>query len=197
MDAAKSFDYNFPGMYEVEYKLRAPHSDLRKRLDELGATHVRTWIQRDVYLNHPTRDFAVTDEAFRLRRRRTVDEEHWRAMITYKGPQLEGDDQTREELETEIGDFEIALNVFRHLGFDQVETVEKRRTMFSLEDAVICLDTVDGLGEYVEIELPPSTASLEARRDRATEILGLLGLDPDQALSTSYLELILESRQTK
>jgi adenylate cyclase class 2 len=81
-------------VYEVEQKY--PLSDgstVEAALVRLGATWHGTAEQVDRYFNHPSRDFAVTDEALRLRR--TDDT----LAITWKGPRLDATAKTRREIE--------------------------------------------------------------------------------------------------
>ncbi len=54
-------------MYEVEVKLPADIETVAERLDEPEPNR-RTVIQTDTYYDAPHRDFAETDESFRLRR---------------------------------------------------------------------------------------------------------------------------------
>ena len=85
MDAA-------PAGFEVEIKFRAADLEaLGRRLLSLGAEPIGTSEQEDLYLAHPSRDFASTDEALRLRRVGDMN------RITYKGPKLGGPTKTREE----------------------------------------------------------------------------------------------------
>ena len=82
--------------------------------------------------NHPSRDFARTNEAFRLRR---IGEEN---RITYKGPKHEGPTKTREEIEITLAPgepaFDQLLRLFENLGFRVVATIRKTRTTFHLAD---------------------------------------------------------------
>src|SRR4029077_11878574 len=58
-----------PAMLEVEVKYRAPTGiSLEERILALGAEPVEEREDADAYFNAPHRDFARTDEAFRLRR---------------------------------------------------------------------------------------------------------------------------------
>src|SRR5579883_1372511 len=78
--------------FEVEVKYRsADHDQLRRLLLELGAREDAPVDQEDVYLRHPSRDFAQTHEALRLRH---IGAEN---RITYKGPRFPGPTKTREE----------------------------------------------------------------------------------------------------
>ena len=81
-------------MYEVEQKYPlADVAEVEAVLARLGATWHGTAEQVDRYFNHPSRDYAVTDEALRLRR--TDD----RLAITWKGPRLDATAKTRREIE--------------------------------------------------------------------------------------------------
>jgi len=61
-------EYN---MIEVEVKAHAPCSfdQLEEKLHKLGAVRIREEYQEDTYFNAPHRDFAVTDEALRIRKK--------------------------------------------------------------------------------------------------------------------------------
>ena len=80
--------------YEVEVKYRlVDHDQLERRLTSDGADRGPEISQEDIYLSHPSRDFAATNEALRIRR---IGAEN---RITYKGPRLSGPTKTREEIE--------------------------------------------------------------------------------------------------
>src|SRR5438128_1411424 len=113
--------------FEVEVKYRSvDHAQLRRRLLERGATPKPQVVQEDVYLSHPSRDFAATHEALRLRRIGTEN------RITYKGPRREGPTKTREEIEIPFAEGEDAFRqlarLFEALGFRPVATIRKTRT---------------------------------------------------------------------
>ncbi len=75
---------------EVEQKYRVVHpAELRSRLVALGAKFAPAVRQVDAYFNHPARDFAQTDEAFRIR---SIGDENY---LTYKGPKLDRTVKTR------------------------------------------------------------------------------------------------------
>lgn len=81
-------------MYEVE--LKYPVADvaaLEARLASLGASWHGVSEQVDRYFNHPSRDFAVTDEALRLRSTPAG------VAVTWKGPRLDTTAKTRREIE--------------------------------------------------------------------------------------------------
>src|SRR5262245_47640848 len=68
-------------MLEIEVKYRAQDAtSFDDRLRALGATPTADRQDADAYYNAPHRDFAVTDEALRVRR---IGEQNY---VTYKGP---------------------------------------------------------------------------------------------------------------
>lgn len=175
-------------MYEVELKLRADHGALRPRLGEIGAESTGTVTQIDTYYDHPVRAFGDTDEALRIRREESETGE--RARITYKGPLVDATSKTREESETGVDDGETMAAILESVGFDPAATVTKTRERFRRGEYTVTLDTVEGLGEFVEVET--EAEEIEPARDGAVELLERLGLDPDRGIRTSYLGLLLE-----
>jgi len=177
-------------MYEVELKVRADHDRVRERLDALDAERVESLRQADTYYDAPHRDFAATDEAVRVRKEtRDGDRE---TRITYKGPKIEAESKTREELETTVGDGETARELFESLGFEPVATVRKDREYFTVSGFTVTLDAVEDVGEFVEVETDVETTDeVESAREAAVELLSDLGLDLDGQLRISYLELLL------
>ncbi|MDS0477553.1 class IV adenylate cyclase [Natrinema sp. 1APR25-10V2] len=180
-------------MYEVEVKVPADLATVRDRLAALDATPEGSVVQVDTYYDAPHRDFPETDEALRIREERPADGAD-ETRITYKGPLVDDESKTREEVETAIRDGEKFDAILMNLGFEPAATVRKERDRFSLEGYTVTLDSVDGVGEYVEVETDVADESdLEAARDGAYDVLERLGLDPNDQIRTSYLGLLLES----
>ena len=80
--------------YEVEQKFALDDkASFIHQLDALGVQWHDTVRQEDAYFDHPSRDYASTDEALRVR----LDGD--RALFTYKGPRVDSITKTRQELE--------------------------------------------------------------------------------------------------
>ena len=180
--------------YEIELKFRTrDHERVAARLEELGAAKRATVHQEDIYLNHPSRDFAATHEAFRLRK---VGD--WNAL-TYKGPKRQGPAKTREEIEIpyESGS-EAAESMHRMqglLGFRTVATIRKSRTAYTLvhDDwpVEVALDEAENLGSFVEIEVIAESENAIAKAQAV--VLSLAKeLHLDDIESRSYLRMSLE-----
>ncbi|WP_458204630.1 class IV adenylate cyclase [Haladaptatus sp. NG-SE-30] len=180
-------------MYEVEVKVRADHDAVRERLRELGARHLGMVTQEDFYYDAPHRDFAETDEALRVRRE--SDEEGSVERVTYKGPLVETESKTRKEHETVVGDGDTVDSLLAALGFEAAATVHKERDRYELDDYLVVLDSVRGLGEFVEVEVEAEEEAVESAREGAYDVLRDLGLDPDEQTRTSYLGLLVRNEQ--
>lgn len=185
-------------MYEVEVKVEAAHGPVRERLADLDAESLGAVRQRDTYYDHPTRSFADSDEALRLREETTAREADVpeadapaTATLTYKGPLVDDVSKTREEVETGVDDPESADAILRAVGFEPAAEVEKERERFAVGDYVVALDAVADLGEFVEVEAGGEAADVDALREGAFDLCRRLGLDPDESTRSSYLALLL------
>jgi adenylate cyclase class 2 len=172
-------------MMEIEAKIRVSALEpVRARLQVRKARHLGVQVERDVYYNAPHRDFAVTDEALRVRYSDGA------PVLTYKGPKLPGEGpKAREEICVAVEEGNLLELVLERLGFRRTAEVVKERDLYRLEGATIALDTVETLGTFIEIEAPPGLPRKEAVRlirDIAEE-LGVRG----ESLSLSYLEMLL------
>ena len=183
--------------FEVEQKFPVPdHSVLLAKLSALAATRGEPIEQIDTYYAHPTRDFAKTDEALRIRRAGGDN------FLTYKGPKLDVETKTRREIEIPLAPGESAAASFgvllEALGFSPVATVRKIRTLLTAawqgQSVEVALDDVDGLGTFVELELTADEAEVDAARDAILSLASELGLGSadHSAERRSYLELLLE-----
>lgn len=194
-------------MYEVELKFHvADVAALERRLEALAVRFEPAVEQVDRYFAHPCRDFAVTDEALRLRR---VGDD---VAITWKGPRIGAGAKTREELELGLTAAAVAdgaepgaitidrwTRLLEALGFRQVREVAKRRrparVSWNSVEIEIALDAVAGLGDFVELEIlaePEGISQAVARLESLAVTLGCT--TPERR---SYLELLLgDERRT-
>ncbi len=180
---------------EVEQKFRVDDlAGLERQLALLGAEPGEDEVQVDVYYAHPVRDFAATDEALRLRH---IGPENY---ITYKGPKLDATTKTRRELELVLpaGDLgaEAAAALLEALSFRKVLEVRKRRRHRTLAwqgyEVMVALDHLDGLGDFVELELLADESGMQAAQVAVAALATRLELRNSER--RSYLELMLAAR---
>lgn len=184
-------------MLEVEIKASlaglSPDTVARSAA-EAGFRFQRSLREIDMYFDGVSRDFKQTDEALRLRSCRDLEGGGARTLLTYKGPKVDAASSTRTEYETSVGDLETARKLLEALGFRPRFTVDKTRREFTLEGVTLCLDTVAGLGSFLELE--SLTVSPERREAEVTRLLSLLdglGVSRERLTRRSYLEMLLAS----
>jgi adenylate cyclase, class 2 len=179
--------------YEVEQKFRlADPTALEARLAARGAKLAAPVVQVDHYFAHPSRDFASTDEALRIR---SVGNENY---VTYKGPKVDAVTKTRRELELAIEPDEAGAARFAELlaalGFCSVAEVRKKRRKANItwsgREVEVVLDHVVGLGDFCELELSADEGELDSARRLLADVASELGLADNER--RSYLEMLLE-----
>jgi len=186
-------------VYEVELKFRvADPAGIERRLAALGGRFAPAVEQVDRYFAHPSRDFAASDEALRLRR---VGDD---VAVTWKGPRIDAATKTRREIELGLapvepadGDATIArwTGLLEALGFRQVREVAKRRRVAVVpwdgDEVEVALDVVAGLGSFLELEQRAAEGLVDRARERIESLACDLGCTVPER--RSYLELLLAS----
>ncbi len=181
----------------LEVEAKAAAKDLiavEARLTSLGAVLDANKVERDEYWAHPSRDFGETDEALRLRVTTADDGGGWtKADLTFKGAKVDALTKTRPEetVTVAVDERESLRRILTGLGFRPFAEVVKERREFVLEGASICLDKVEGVGTFVEVEV--IAEELEAARAKVLDIFKRLKLDPSER--RSYLELLLGKKK--
>lgn len=174
------------GIIVLEIEVKVPVDDVaivEKRARALGASFVIENLQEDLYLAHPCRDFGQTDEALRLR------QDGEKSVLTYKGKKLDSRSKTREEIEFPVPREEMGALLSR-LGFVEFIRIRKTRKEYELDKVHICLDSVEGLGDFVELEFEGQ--NVEEGLDRIASLKKMLDVEGNE--TRSYLELLLQKK---
>lgn len=180
-------------MLEVEMKFAvAGFEGLLGHLRAAGAGPAAIHGEADQYFNAPDRDFARTDEALRIRR---VGD---KSFVTYKGPKRDAQTKTRTEIEVPLAAGAVAADdlarLLTCLGYRPVAVVRKQRRTFHLVrdgfSLEVCLDEVEKVGQYVELEILTPEERLEQARALLLKLAADWGLSGSER--RSYLELLLQ-----
>lgn len=171
---------------EVELKARiGSREEIAERIIAAGGRLLREVSQDDVYFKHPCRDLRERDEALRLRR------EGGRCILTFKGKRVGAGLKMREEVEAGVDDGAAAATMLKRLGFEEAFAIRKRRRVYSMEGAEVSLDSVEGLGEFVEIELILKEGEPgEGLREKLHSMAEKLRIPKERLTTESYLELL-------
>lgn len=188
-------------VHEVEVKaslLETPDMDearrfsevIENKLEKAGARFEARLIQEDIYLTHPSRNLASTDESFRLRSEEREGELSLR--LTYKGPKVSEHSKARFEKEVEVSaDGRNGLmEILHRLGFGELMTVRKQRGMYDLGGIEVDLDIVEGLGVFCEMEI--LSDDVGEAESRILKVMGSMGWSRFER--RSYLELLLSKQ---
>ena len=110
------------------------------------------------------------------------------ALATFKGPMaFEGGVKTREEVQTGVESFELAIQLFDSLGFKPVFRYQKFREVWRVREVEVVLDRTP-IGDYFEIE-----GALDVIRTVAEE----LGMNMEAGIRQTYADLYRQARRTR
>lgn len=166
--------------WETEAKLRVDELESHtERLGELGAEMVGAVEQRDVFYDRADHSLLGSDRGLRVRQERHGGEKV--ARMCFKGPRQKGRYKRRQEVEFEVSDADGAEELLEALGFVAGVVVEKNRCVWALAGCEVCLDEVEGLGCFVEIEGPGEAA--------VGQVQEMLGLGECESLGDSYASM--------
>ncbi len=172
-----------PTEIEAKLALEGPEP-LRRRLREAGAEAAGAVREVNRLYDDPALTLRRRGAALRLRENRDPDSGETRtAVITFKGPVVEGPMKRREEHETPVSSAEAMAAVLEATGLSVTFHYEKDRETWHLGPAEVVLDHVPHLGWYVEVEAPDEGAVRKA--------LKTLGLDPADQVPGTYVELLV------
>jgi len=186
-----------PFEIEAKYRLNEGSHALRQSLAEMGAKAHPGYRIVDTYLRHPSRNFAKTGEAFRIRR------EEDRNHLTYKAPKFKTKGvRSRPEIEVALAEgletYEQTLAIFVAMGFDPVATLEKFREPHKLSfrnfPLSVEIDDAGEMGLFAEVEVlleeKSQIADAEAAIKALAEQLQLTDYEP-----RSYLRMWLQRQE--
>ena len=179
-------------MIEVEIKLPVKDKDsLENKLTAMGFVKGKLVRESDIYFNSENYDLRERDSALRIRTCEDAENESVVTTITYKGPKLDDVSMTRKEVETEVSDASAFLEIFKGMGFYPLAPVRKLRQYYHMGEMTACVDRVEHLGDFLELEV---LVSKEEERELALQqiedVLKELGHDKAETTRTSYLSML-------
>ena len=146
---------------------------------ELGAEDRGILVQRDTYFRVARRPPEAARGDARRRRADPV-------------PPLRPARGAREPLPDRPVEDGAALREALDAALGTLVVVDKERRLLLWEGVRIHLDTVEGLGSFLELEgVAPEDSDLSAERDRVAQLSEALGLDETRILADSYSDRVL------
>jgi len=95
------------------------------------------------------------------------------------------------ELSCEVSSSELAEELLKKLDFEEAFTIKKLRESYSYKDFTICLDRLEQLGNFIEIEKITSPDKMEKEKKECLNLLNTIA--PGAKIETrKYGDLIQE-----
>ena len=208
-------------MIEVEIKLplrRQEKTEETGRIAEvlcsMGFRKAARFRQRDTYFDNEAGEIRGGGKALRIRETEDLMKGIVTAELNFKGPRMDQVSMTRQELETEVGQAETGRRILAALGFSPVlPEVVKERTEYRRGEITAPLDRVEGLGDFLELEILADEDRPGCRNDCSTvksdreepnaalhkleALLGKLGYRMSDTVTRSYLSMLQQGRRTE
>ena len=182
--------------YEIEIKLPiADKASVQAKLMQLGFQEEARIRECDMYYNSAYHDVKELGEALRIRKSTDLLTGMTKAQINFKGKKIDKVSMSRQEYETVVEDAESMDQILKSLGFSPVAGVAKTRIYLQQEEMTACLDQVDGLGDFLELEVIAYEETLcEKYLENMEQLLTSLGLSMKDTVRTSYLGMLLRDQ---
>jgi predicted adenylyl cyclase CyaB len=180
--------YNHSDMAHVNIEIKAKCTQpqhIRRILNENGADFKGTDHQADTY-------FKVPRGRLKLRQG-TIEN----SLIFYERPNTAGPRRADVSLFRTDGAGGKQLYETLTAALEMLVVVDKQREIYFIGNVKFHLDTVEGLGSFVEIEAIDETGGIgpEQLRAQCDRYQNLLGIRPDDLVDVSYSDLLLEGKR--
>lgn len=137
-------------MIEVEIRAKINNkSEVQSKLKEIGAVLKKSVHLEDRIFGHEMflDENKMIIEGGLSARIRQVDQNIW---LEFK--EISRNKGAGVEIKADLDNMEEGLRFFEKLGFKEAFSVNKQRNVYSLDGFEICLDDVEQLGSFIEIE---------------------------------------------
>jgi len=177
----------------VEVEIRAKikgFAEVKKALNKIGASFLKTENQIDKIFGaskfldseHKIVEGGIVARIREADDKRTLE---FKEILRQKGG---------IELSCEVSSIELAEKMLKKLDFEEAFTIKKSRESFSYKNFTICLDDVEQLGNFIEIEKIISSDNKEEKekaKEQCLELLSILALG-SEIESRKYGDLMQE-----
>lgn len=185
--------------FEIEMKLPVfSLEEIKEKLIWKGFQEEATVRESDMYYNSEHHDMKKLGEALRIRKSTDLFNGQTQAQLNFKGKKMDQVSMSRQEYETAVADPKCTEKILIALGFEPVAGVQKTRCYMKKNEMTACLDQVDGLGSFLELEVIASEESMRETYLREMErLLTELGLSMADTVRTSYLGMLYAKKQNE
>ncbi len=156
-------------MIEVEIRARVKDfEDVKKELEKIDSVFIKSEDQMDRIFGHEKfldSNKMIIEGGF-VSRIRKIDN---KIALEFKEISRQG---AGIEISSELHSVDAGLKLLEKLGFKESFTVSKNRETYSNRDFTVCLDKVDKLGNFIEVE--KLIDSIDKKEEAKNECINIL-----------------------
>lgn len=183
------------GQNTIEVEVKIPIDGLEKvfrRLQDCGFSAGPVHRETDRYFNSPHYDLREADKALRIRRVTDLETGRTWAEFNCKGPKLDQISVSRKEIEIPLEYPDRMEEILEELSFCPVEcSVTKIRHYFSRGRMTAAADRVEGLGDFLELEIVEQGEEKRAScLGEIEEVMTKMGYSMEESVRSSYLTML-------
>lgn len=178
-------------MKEVEVKAKVENlEELEKRLVDLGCEFSDSLLEEDMIFTNLKGDYAEfrTDVNF-IRIRKRGD----KITLTLKRPLT--NEQDCIEKESEINNPKEVADMLELMDHKKALELKKRRKKTKYKGLEICLDSIEELGDFVEVEKLTNDEDSEKIQKELFDFLKSLGIDEKERVIRGYDTMVYLKRE--
>jgi len=177
-------------MYEVEAKVALSKADLKRLKTEIPKIAKRTCQvnKKDSYYGD------IKSHFFYLRTR----EKNGKPFLNLKSKKVEKGIEMNQEIKLPLTSMLKFHTLLKKLGIQLTARKEKKGEIYKGEEVQIELNTIKGLGDFLEIEIIVQKKSdIPEAKKALRKWFKQLGFSPEDFEKKYYLELLAEKRKNK
>ena len=178
-------------MIEMELKASLKNKlHVKKIFEQYGCVWTSGGLQVDTIYEKKNIQQIIHAPIFRIRKCND------KTILTLKI--LEEDLDTAEELELDVSNDKVMDEMLQIIGFSPKIQDIKTRQKTKYREFVICIDEVEGLGDFIEIEMVAEKSDNKDKIYREMrKVLSKVGVMEGDIKKEKYYEMILNSRKEK
>lgn len=180
-------------MREIEVKARIKDlGETRKKLEKMGCTFSEPLDQKDIIFLHKSPDLRTMEKGKVILRIRNSSG----AIILTLKKQCENELDNIEE-EVVVESQEKMERILKYMDYEEVIRVNKVRQKTFYKDMEICVDRVEGLGDFIEVEKMTDDKQEGELQGKLFEFLESLGVKKEDQVFKGYDSLLYDKKHNE
>lgn len=177
-------------MREIELKFKVDNlENIIKSLENSSCQISETIIQNDSIYVEDLNNVQSVEGSVWLRIRKTNDQ----IELNYKKQHAKK--MESEEIEFGVDSYEKANEFLSALGYKKWVEVNKKRRYTKYKECNVCIDQVEHLGDFVELELLIESNDAVDYEEKLLSIAESLGIDSSNRINSHYDTMISELKK--